>query len=262
MFTFMFVGSVAGSKQARNSICCATMAARSSSSCGLDGPPAKRLELLQSVQSVGKQTKASTMKMLSALQKRGALDSNVCERQLRSDIQAAVESVGKTMTPYGPIIQQVKLDAPRLQHWEICHPFAFLWYMTQHSAAFRKVMRHSTADGRKLRLVLYMDGLVPGNPFRQDKGRSIMCIYWCFVDWPAFMLNRTFAWPCLSILRESIMHSIPGGPPIWLDWRCAFSFRCLGIPLNLALCSRGLIRRTSSRPNSSASLRTSRSTRR
>ena len=114
MFTFMFVGSVAGSKQARNSICCATMAARSSSSCGLEGPPAKRLELLQSVQSVGKQTKASTMKMLSALQKRGALDSNVCERQLRSDIQAAVESVGKTMTPYGPIIQQVKLDAPRL----------------------------------------------------------------------------------------------------------------------------------------------------
>ena len=75
--------------------CCVTMAARSSSSCGLQGPPAKRLEMLQSVQSVGKQTKTSTIKMLSALQKRGALDSDVCERQLRSDMQAAVESVGK-----------------------------------------------------------------------------------------------------------------------------------------------------------------------
>ena len=187
------------------------MAARSSSSCGLDGPPAKRLELLQSVQSVGKQTKASTIKMLSGLQQRGALDSDVGERQLRKDIQAAVESVGKTVTPYGPVIQQLQLDAPALKHLDICHPFAFLWYMTQHSAAFREVMHRCTSAGRELRLVLYMDGMTPGNPFRPDKGRSIMCIYWCFVDWPAFMLTRTFAWPCLSLLRESIMHTIPGG---------------------------------------------------
>ena len=110
MFTFMCLA-----QSLERSIlgldCCVTMAARSSSSCGLQGPPAKRLEMLQSVQSVGKQTKTSTIKMLSALQKRGALDSDVCERQLRSDMQAAVESVGKTMTPYGPVIQQVKLDA-------------------------------------------------------------------------------------------------------------------------------------------------------
>ena len=187
------------------------MAARPSSLSGLEGPPAKRLELLKSIQSVGKQTKASTLKMLSLLQERGALEGDVSERQLRLDIQTAVESVGKTRTPYGPIIQKVRLDAPGLRDWEICHPFAFLWYMTQHSAAFREVMRKSTVDGRKLRLLIYMDGLVPGNPFRPDKGRSIMCIYWCFIDWPSYMLNRTFAWPCLSILRESVMHTIPGG---------------------------------------------------
>ena len=110
--------------------------------------------MLQAVQSVGKQTKASTIKLLSVLQKRGALQSDTCERQLRLDIQSAVESTGNTMTPYGPIIQQVKLDAPRLQYWDICHPFACLWYMTQHSAAFRGVMRHSTADSRKLPAIL------------------------------------------------------------------------------------------------------------
>jgi len=189
------------------------MAARSSSSSGLEGPPEKRRALLQSIQAVGKQTKASTIKMLSVLQQQGALAfaDGVGERQLRSEIQAAVESVGNTETPYGPIIQKVRLDAPGLQDWEICHPFAFLWYMTQHSAAFREAMRKSTCDGRKLRLIIYMDGLVPGNPFRPDKGRSIMCIYWAFVDWPSYMLNRTFAWPCLSILRESIMHTVPGG---------------------------------------------------
>ena len=69
MFTFMFIGSIPPSKQAQNCICCTTMAARSSSSCGLDDPPAKPLEVLQAIQSVGKQTKASTIKMLSLLQK-------------------------------------------------------------------------------------------------------------------------------------------------------------------------------------------------
>ena len=187
------------------------MAARSSSSLDLTMPPAKRMELLQSMQSAGKQTKASTLKLLATLQKKGLLNCNVGEHELRRDLQAAVESVGKTMTPYGTIIQTVRLDALGVRDWEVCHPFAFLWYMTQHSAALREIMRNSTSDGRKLRLVIYMDGMIPGNPFRPDKGRKIMCIYWCFVDWPAYMLNRTFAWPCLSILRESIMERIPGG---------------------------------------------------
>ena len=231
------------------------MAARSSSSSGLKEPPAKRLELLQSLQSVGKQTKTSTVKMLQVLQMRGALAGDVSERQLRSDMQAAVESVGKTMTPYGPVIQQVRLDAPGLRDWEICHPFAFLWYLTHHSAAFQEVMRISTLDGRKLRLVIYMDGLVPGNPFRPDKGRSIMCIYWCFVDWPAFMLTRTFAWPCLSILRESIMHSIPGGASYLARLSLRIFSHSLATPLNLELLSRGQTLRMSSKPSLSASWR-------
>ena len=102
------------------------MAACSSSLCGLDGPPAKRLEVLQAVQAVGKQTKSSTIKMLTALQQKGVLNGDFCERQLRSDMQAAVEAVGNTETPYGPIIQKVQLDAPGLSQWEVCHPFASL----------------------------------------------------------------------------------------------------------------------------------------
>ena len=231
------------------------MVTRSSSSSGLEVPRAKRLELLQSIQSVGQQTKASTVKMLLLLQQQGALASDVDERQLRSDIQAAVESVGQTMTPYGPIIQKVRLDVPGLRDWEICHPFAFLWYMTQHSDAFRQVMRNSTSDSRQLRLVIYMDGLTPGNPFRPDKGRSIMCIYWCFVDWPSYMLTRTFAWPCLSILRESVMHEIPGGASYLTRLALRISSHSMAIPLRLVFLSRGLTPRTSSKRNSWAAWR-------
>jgi len=37
-----------------------------------------------------------------------------------------------------------------------------------------------------------------------------MCIYWTFVDWPSHMLTRTFAWPCFSILRSTIIADIDG----------------------------------------------------
>ena len=182
--------------------------ARPSSSTDLEVPAAKRLEAMQ---AIGRHTKTSTVQMLMHLQSSGILAGNATERSLRREIQAATEAHGSAMTPYGPVVQQVRIGAPGLEYWEVCHPFAFLWYMTRHSAAFRDVMRRCTSDGCSSRLVIYMDGLKPGNPFRPDKSRSLMCIYWCLVDWPAFMLSRTFAWPCLSILRESVIDKLPGG---------------------------------------------------
>ena len=82
------------------------------------------------------------------------------ERQLRRDVQAATQACAQATTPYGPVIQQVRLDAPALQNW---------WYMTQQSPALREVMRSSTLDGRTLRLVVYIYFLVPGNPFGQER---------------------------------------------------------------------------------------------
>lgn len=141
--------------------------ARSSSSG--DVPDAKRLQVMQ---AVGRHTKTSTVQMLSHLQSTGALAGNDTERRLRRDIQLATEAHGSAITPYGPVIQQLRLGAPGLDLWEICHPFAFLYDMTQNSPAFREVMRKCTSDGRHLRLVTYMDGLVPGNPFRPEKSHD------------------------------------------------------------------------------------------
>ena len=170
-------------------------------------PPAKRLQVLQ---SIGRNTKTSTVHISGHLQSVGVLSGTDSVRRLRRELQLATESHGATMTPYGTVIQEIRLGAPGMEFWEICHPFAFLYYWTQHSDSFRRVMRACTNDNRCLRLVIYMDGLKPGNPFRPDMGRSLMSVYWAFVDWPAYMLSRTFAWPCFSILRESVMHNIPG----------------------------------------------------
>ena len=126
-------------------------------------------------------------------------------------MQFATEAHSKVVTPYGPFVQEIEIDAPRLPKWEICHPFAFLWHLTMISTGFREVMNAITSAHRVLRLVIYADELVPGNPYRPEKSRTLMCIYWAFVDWPSWLLSRTFAWPCFSIMRSAILQDIPGG---------------------------------------------------
>jgi hypothetical protein len=40
---------------------------------------------------------------------------------------------------------------------------------------------------------------------------EMQAIYWCIVDWPQHVLQRSFAWPVFSILRENVIHTIEGG---------------------------------------------------
>lgn len=82
--------------------------------------------------------------------------------------------------------------------------------MTHISPTFADVMMRCTRDGRPLRLVIFADELCPGNPFRPEKSRTLMCIYWSFIDWPSWMLSRSFAWPCFSILRSIVIEELEG----------------------------------------------------
>ena len=164
--------------------------ARSSSSAQLALPDAKRISALQ---AFGKHTKTSTIQMLKSLESAGSLGPVGTERQLRSKLQAATEAHSKTVTPYGPVVQPIRLDHPKLRDWDICSPFAWLYHMATISTEFARVMK-SCADRGPLRIVIFCDEMIPGNPFRPEKSRTLMCIYWAIVDWPGYLLSRTFAW--------------------------------------------------------------------
>ena len=181
--------------------------ARSSSDAALALPAAR----LPRLQACGRHTKTSTIQMLMELQSSGALAGESTERELRRQMQHATEAHANAMTPYGKVVQGIRLDSSKLKTWEICHPFALLWYLTSISVNFADMMRKCTTSGRPLRLVVYVDGLIPGNPFRPEKSRKLECIYWTFVDWPGWLLSRTFAWPCLSIIRSSVVEDLEGG---------------------------------------------------
>ena len=185
------------------------MAASSSSSIE---PLAKRTRrdnnLLRDIIS-SSETKTSVVDTLDALNNAGMLSEVVTRR----DLQHASEHHANQQTPYGNVVQRLELNAPGLNFLNVCHPFAFLWYLSSISTAFAELMSSACeqAGGYGLRLVIYVDEMCPGNPFRPEKSRTLQCVYWAFVDWPAHVLSRTFAWPCLCLIRSCVVDQIPGG---------------------------------------------------
>ena len=161
-------------------------------------------------------TKASIVRTIMTLAQAGMindLDENETnENSLKRALTEASADHGKASGgPHGPLIQYMKIGHPKLDYWEYINPFALLHYMTEKSTAFASMMQSIHTEGVPMRIVIYADSLVPGNPFRPDMGRKLMCIYWAIVDWPQHVLQRSFAWPVFSIIRTSILDDIEGG---------------------------------------------------
>lgn len=159
-------------------------------------------------------TKTAIAHTVSTLRKAGMLREEfeeVIESSLKRQFTTASRIHATTVTPYGPLVQAIHLGAEGLPSWEYLNPFAFLYHLSAVSAGFANVMRSVCVDGRPLRIILFADGMVPGNPFRPEKARKLMCIYWCIADWPQWLLQRSFAWPVFAIIRESVLAEIPGG---------------------------------------------------
>ena len=93
--------------------------------------------------------------------------------------------------------------------WNFCHPLAFLWYLASLSPEFFALMAETMQAGC-LNLILYIDEVVPGNPLRHDKGRTLQAIYYAFAEWPDWVLCRTGAWPIFGFLRSNVVKHMAG----------------------------------------------------
>ena len=116
-------------------------------------------------------------------------------------------------TPYGAVVQRMRLPSRKLPMWEYAHPMALLYHLSRLSAYFGRLMSSLVQPGVPLKLIIYVDEICPGNPLRPDKARKLQSIYWAFADWPQWLLQRTVAWPTFGTLRSSIVDGIRGGMP-------------------------------------------------
>lgn len=62
----------------------------------------------------------------------------------------------------------------------------------------------------KLDLVLYLDGITPGNVLRPDNRRKIWAFYCTFLNFGPQHLCREEVWLPLAVLRNSVEHDVIG----------------------------------------------------
>ena len=189
----------------------------SSSSTGAEKRARPSLEELMPASDVRKLlgcgTKTGICKALETLQNAGLLCTQDSHRKLRRTLQNASVQHGESVTPYGTVIQKVDLGIEGVAPWEYCHPAAYLRYISTLNDAFGKVMRAciDAARGEPLTMILYMDELCPGNPYRPEKARKLQGVYWCIQEWPDWILARSAMWPVLGVLRSATVDKMPGG---------------------------------------------------
>jgi hypothetical protein len=99
--------------------------------------------------------------------------------------------------------------------WEICQIGKLLRHWCAGCDPFREVMDKATAvAGRSpdspLNLVLYLDGITPGNVLRPDNKRKIWAFYATFMEIGREHLCHEECWIPLAVLRSSVEHDIVG----------------------------------------------------
>ena len=159
-------------------------------------------------------TRAGLADNLAILRDRGLLKEdlleNVSRSNLRRKINKAMEDHAATETPYGRVVQKINLGG-EVGWWEYIHPLAFLHHLTAISAALGSLLSSLVQPGEPLRIIIYCDACDPGNPLRPEATRKLMCIYWTFIDFPQYILQRSAAWFSFGFLRTKMIDKLDGG---------------------------------------------------
>jgi hypothetical protein len=128
---------------------------------------------------------------------------------IRRKMHVAIGQHGLADTPYGKVVQS--MDLPGFGRWKFCHPAALLWYLCTLSLGFFVMVRDAAAsNGGRLNIVIYIDELCPGNPFRPERSRTLQACYWTVPQFPQHVLQRTSCWPTFGTLRSTVAKNLGG----------------------------------------------------
>ena len=133
-------------------------------------------------------------------------------------------------TPYGRLLKEMDTGVEarpgrRMLLKYVC-PLSLLWILCNKCNRFLElVQKYAVVKPEKhwespvlgpeagpgARLVLYMDGVVPGNVHRPDPGRAYTSIYWQFLDMPHWVLRNSMFWLDLCCVPKRMLKKLPGG---------------------------------------------------
>ena len=130
-------------------------------------------------------------------------------------VQRAIEEAALYReTPYGILLRELVLptspERPKRLHY--IHPMALIYLLCSVNATLFDLVKNLVDQGtRMFRIVLFMDGINPGNPLAPDPQRLLQGIYWTFLEFPNWFLRRKDSWFVFSLGREIHINKLPGG---------------------------------------------------
>ena len=136
----------------------------------------------------------------------------------RNELRAARDLQNNEATPYGPIsssMEVVDKNGDTLSI-PIANPFALLWMSVTVAApwaAFLEDRLRSTPPTSEdpWSLILYTDGVTPGDPLTPMNKRKIQTCYWSFLELGANALSKEESWFTLMTELETVVAKVSAG---------------------------------------------------
>ncbi len=183
----------------------------------------KRLKIVSELVAINGVSKMGLSKALKALHDKGLLTDALVEAPTAMGYQRQVRRAFEkdalyTQTPYGTMLRQMELPvvdermkAKRPSMWYI-NPFALIFQLCVANVGLFNLIKDAVgiAGTTTLRIVIYFDGVNPGNPLAPDPQQLLQAVYWCFVDLPNWFLRRKDGWFCFALTREIWIKDMAG----------------------------------------------------
>ena len=151
--------------------------------------------------------------LLNDINKHGIPDAHSRASQYR-----ARKDLVSTETPYGPLVQHMTMKRAGKPDVTIGfqNPLAFVHYNAEHSDRYAEMLLNALADhpsspSSLWRIVLYQDGVDPGDGLAKNKSRHSVVFYWSFAEFGTDVLAHEEVWGTLTIARTAVAKGIDGG---------------------------------------------------
>ena len=180
---------------------------------------AARLDCVAELATTRGQRKGALANVLRILNDRGLLrdpllSASPSNMEYVRQINRSIDEVGYDVDDniYGPMIQTLKLETrPKPYRMSYINPFALIYHLCMINVYFFDLL-YSICEGgaKRLRIILYVDEINPGNPVKPDPQLLTQAIYWAIPDFPSWFLKRKDSWFVFSVIKSNIIHKLQG----------------------------------------------------
>ena len=145
-------------------------------------------------------------------------DSGLPESFSRSSQYRARKDMCYTMTPYGPLLHKVELKQRSKPNVVVGfqNPMAFMSYSCEHSDMFARIMGDALrasfpTPAAPWTIILYQDGVDPGDGLVKNKSRHSVVFHWSFVEFGMDALSHEEVWGTTTVVRTRVAKQLNGG---------------------------------------------------